>query len=462
MNTIESLRVSVKGMQCPGCETVIEKAVRRLAGVRGAKADFGAEILEVSYDPKKLPLLRIIGAVERAGYECSLAKPPHPWRDTFIKLGEILLGLAGIGLIFAAGTWLDVRERLPAFGQHMGHGMIFVVGLLTGFHCVGMCGGFIVGYTAGGALTGRGHGLSHLAYGLGKTIAYTAIGAGFGYLGSIITFTPEIRSATAIAAGAFLVLFGLNMLHLLPHWHWFGLRTPAFLARFVSRESRRHRSPFVIGMLNGLMLACGPLQAMYIMAAGTGSMLEGATVLFLFGAGTLPLLMGFGFLASALSRRVTGSILRVSAVLVVTLGLIMLNRGLVLGGSGHDFSSLMTRASSELRLIARTYAPALVPEGGVQEIKMEVSRKGFVPNRFVLKQGVPVRWIINGAELTECNRAIVVPRLGLAFDIREGEQIIEFTPMEAGLIPWSCWMGMLPGAFVVEAGGAAAGTNTPP
>ncbi|MBS1211985.1 MAG: heavy metal transport/detoxification protein [Proteobacteria bacterium] len=461
MGTVKTQLIAVKGMHCPNCEVVIEQAVRRLPGMRHAKADYGAETLDVTYDEQKLGLFRILSAVELAGYEGSLVKEPHPWRDTFVKVAEIVLGLAGISLIFFLGMWLEHGEGLPQVGQHLSHGMIFVVGFLTGFHCVGMCGAFIVGYTTRDAMKAKHHGLSHFAYGFGKTASYTLIGAAFGYLGSIITFTPEIRSATAIAAGAFLVLFGLNMLHLMPHWRLFGLRTPASLARFVGAESRKHKSPFVIGVLNGLMIACGPLQAMYVMAAGTGSMLEGARIMFLFGAGTLPLLMGFGFLASVISRRATNSILDISAVLVVSLGLIMLNRGLILSGTGYDFASLLAATSAKIEFLAKTYAPSLESESGVQVIRMKVTRKGYVPNNFVLRQDVPVKWVIDGEELNECNRAITVPKLGLMFDVREGEQTIEFTPQEAGVIPWSCWMGMIPGSFVVQAAPAAEETSAP-
>src|SRR5512134_498499 len=59
-----------------------------------------------------------------------------------------------------------------------------------------------------------------------------------------------------------------------------------YVKQMVAVEFDR-RSPLVIGLLNGLMLGCGPLQAMYIMAAGTGSAQEGATMLFFFGLGTL-------------------------------------------------------------------------------------------------------------------------------------------------------------------------------
>ncbi len=46
---------------------------------------------------------------------------------------------------------------------------------------------------------------------------------------------------------------------------------------------------------------------------------------------------------------------------------------------------------------------------------------------------------------------MVIKKLGWKlFDIKRGEQIIEFTPQKEGIIPWSCWMGMIPGVFVVE------------
>jgi plastocyanin domain-containing protein len=51
--------------------------------------------------------------------------------------------------------------------------------------------------------------------------------------------------------------------------------------------------------------------------------------------------------------------------------------------------------------------------------------------------------------LTPYNNAIVVPQYGLEIKLQQGEQTIEFTPPESGVVPWSCWMGMIPGAFIV-------------
>ena len=237
------------------------------------------------------------------------------------------------------------------------------------------------------------------------------------------------------------------MLHVFPWLRKVRIKTPSFVNKFVGKESRRHSSPLIIGLLNGLMIACGPLQAIYIMAAGTGSMFEGAKLLFVFALGTLPVMLGFGFLTSMISSKATHKILKASGAIVIILGLIMVNRGLALTGTGLDTNSLIASVSADNDELIGNFA---VTEDGYQIIKMDVTRYGWEPDKFVLKKGVPVKWIINGKEINGCNNAIQVPKLGLKFDIKQGEQTIEFTPNEEGVISWSCWMGMIPGAFIVK------------
>ena len=440
--------LNIGGLHCEGCTKVIEQAVAELPGLADATASYDKETLEVAFDPAETPIERIIETVVDHGYECSRLPPKRSILKTLGNLLIVLAALGGIAWLVTAGERFSEHFEVPQLQRGMSYGMLFLVGLFTGFHCIGMCGGFVVGYTAGAAVKGQHRPvLPHLAYGLGKLVSYTVIGGAFGFLGSIIAFTPQIRGYAAALAGAFLVLFGINMLDWFPVLHRLGLRMPRFLAHFVGNETRKRRNPFMIGLLNGLMIACGPLQAMYVMAAGTGSFLEGAQLLAIFGLGTLPLMLGFGILAGTVSGRITRGLLKASALLVIALGLIMLNRGLALSGSGYDFRNLAVIAGGEWdRLRAKIHLPAF---GETQTIRMAATRAGYVPNRFVLKQGVPVHWVIDGKEVTNCNHRIQVPALGLAFDIEPGENRIDFTPTEPGIIPWSCWMGMLQGSFLV-------------
>lgn len=441
----------VDGMRCQGCETTIEQAVAQLSGVQDIKADFAAGTATVSFDPARTDPREIIEAIDSQGYQCSPAPAGGSSRlRAFGRLLVALLSLTVIAALLIQGDRLAERMHLPEFDRSMSYGLLFLIGFVTGFHCVGMCGGFVVGYTASAAAAGkRSLVLSHIFYGIGKTLSYTLIGGLFGLLGSFIAFTPEIRGIAAIAAGIFLIVFGLNMLDWFKSLRRVHIRIPTFLNRFVYGRTQKSKSPFLIGLLNGLMIACGPLQAMYIMAAGTGSFIEGSKLLFVFGLGTLPILFGFGVLTSLISAQATRGLLKASAFLVMALGLIMLNRGLIMSGSGYDFRTLATLAATRLENLTKK-EDSTAPAGDYQVIRMEVNKRGFKPDTFVLKKGVPVKWIIEGKELNYCNHGIIVPSLGLEFDVVKGEQTVEFTPQQAGVIPWSCWMGMIPGSFIVQ------------
>jgi uncharacterized protein len=392
----------------------------------------------VTYDEKKTDIDTILYKIEEKGYTCYTGgKDNRLFGWIFGILGLLVAGYFLFNLIGGI--------ELPQLSQSMSYGLLFLVGLFTGFHCISMCGGFVVSYTTKAAQEGNKPHKSHLMYATGKTISYTLIGAIFGLIGSIIAFTPFMRGAAGILAGVFLMLFGLKMLNIFPVLRKINITTPKFIARFVGKENRKHSSPLAIGLLNGLMIACGPLQAVYIMAAGTGSMIEGAKLLFIFGLGTLPVMVGFGYFVSIVSMKVANKIVKFSGVLVIALGIIMLNNGLVLTGSGYDFKSLVERpANSEFS------GNVAVQKDGYQEIRMDVTRYGWEPDTFVLKAGVPVKWIIDGKEVNYCNNAIQVPGYNLNFDIKAGEQVIEFTPDKEGTVRWSCWMGMIPGTFIVK------------
>ncbi len=442
------LTFRAEGMHCTSCEKVLELALSKLPGVEKVRSNFASQVVQVSFDPGKVSLPQIFEVVEAKGYRCALIDREARRKQVFNRLLGIVIGVAGILLILYGGSRLVDRFQLPDLDVQLSYWAVLIVGLLTGFHCVGMCGGFVLSYTARGAQRGVQTYWLHSQYAVGKLLSYTLIGAGFGLLGAVISFTPTIRGIAAILAGAFLILYGFNMLHVFSAVR-IGFTMPRFLSRFVREETHRTHQPFIIGLLNGLMIACGPLQAMYVMAAGTGDALEGAKLLFIFGLGTLPLMFGFGFLASLISHRMTHRILNASGILVISLGLVMLNRGLAMTGSGYDFHTLIQRHSP-----ATSVSKVGRESEGVQTIHMTVKAGGYRPNRFVIKRGVPVRWVIEGQELTGCNRVILVPQLNLEIELKPGTQVVEFVPKQPGTISWSCWMGMLHGEFVVIDGEA--------
>ncbi len=170
-----------------------------------------------------------------------------------------------------------------------------------------------------------------MLYALGNNLSYALFGAVFGALGAVLTITPHMRGITALVAGSFLVLFGLNMLKLFPKLRLPSLRSKSgTITQRIYQDIKPRRNPFSIGFLSGLLLGCGPLQAMYIIALGTADPLKGGLLLLCFGTGTLIPLLTFGVFASALNNNTQNQLRAVSGILVILMGLMMIDLGLKL------------------------------------------------------------------------------------------------------------------------------------
>ncbi len=447
-------RFSIEGMQCADCENVIEEAVLSLSGVHNAKADFTTESLKIDYDPAIISLSAICSAIKKAGYVCHSYQPKSS--TGFFKN---LIILASIILVFFTAFQLKhffTRDfSFNEIGEQANYGLLFLVGILTSFHCIGMCGGFVLGYTVAGSKSGKASHLSHFFYAFGKIISYSVFGAFFGFVGAAFTITVTMKSIISGLAGVFLIIYGLSMSDAFAGLRRFHIRLPRSFVHHLFQQQRKTSSPFIIGLLNGLMIACGPLQAMYVLAAGTGSATEGAKILAFFALGTLPLMLLFGYSANFLTANLTRKFLKLSAVIIIVLGAVMLNRGLLLSGSGYDFYSLSAKISQKIKAHFMTWQHDFVDAGahiqnGYQVIYMEVEAKKYTPSEFTVRKNIPVKWIINVKALSECNRQIVIPSLNRTINLHPGLQIVEFIPTDDGVIGWSCHMGMIPGAFIVS------------
>lgn len=331
----------VEGMQCSGCEDIICDAVNALPGILNVKASYTRQTVDVSFDSEKIALPQIGQAIVDKGY---LLNPP---KSPALKIIKALLGFLLL-LVVVGGVTLWGKSQMPAVMQMInpqaGYAMLFGIGFLTGFHCIGMCGSFVVGYTDPSRSKPRQI-LSHLSYGFGKAVSYTGLGAGFGWLGAVIAITPQIRGGAALAASVFLVIYGLKMLNVFAFLHRFTLRLPGSVKRQIHEGIRKQHNALVTGLLSGLLLGCGPLQAMYIMAAGSGDPQQGAMILLMFSLGTLLPLWGFGLFATLLSANAMRQLVRVSGILVIAMGAMMAQRGWHMLQTGQAMAMPMPHAA---------------------------------------------------------------------------------------------------------------------
>ncbi|MDZ4153462.1 sulfite exporter TauE/SafE family protein, partial [Methylicorpusculum sp.] len=324
------------GMHCNGCEEIINETVKALPGIDKVDASYRLQTVGVRYDDTQVNEPTIRQSIEAKGYGIVDAAPAKARKFWQALIFMLLLAVVGGVAFWGKSLMPNVMQQIK---PQMSYALLFTIGFLTGFHCIGMCGGFVVGYTDA-TLSKARQILGHMSYAFGKTLSYTTLGAGFGLLGATIAITPQIRGIAALAASVFLLLYGLKMLNVFSWLRRFTLRLPSSVNRQVTGELRRRRSPLRTGLLTGLLLGCGPLQAMYVMAAGSGDPKQGAMILLMFGLGTLVPLLGFGLFASLLSAAVMRQLVRVSGILVIAMGLMMAQRGLKTIQSGQVSSAM--------------------------------------------------------------------------------------------------------------------------
>ena len=449
----------IRNMTCVNCENIIERELSPVTGIVEVKASYSAGAVTVSFDESIVSLEEIENILEKSDYfvkkeESSVLQAKEkqtPGRSKkaaaktektdYTDIIAVLIIMFAVYTIANRFGLLNIFNAFPVAKEGMGYGMLFVIGVLTSVHCVAMCGGICLsqcipkdqpeGYQPSRFETIR----PSLLYNLGRVISYTIIGGIVGAIGSVVSFSGTMKGLVQLAAGVFMVIMGLNMLNIFPGLRKFNPRMPKIFAKKIYAQ-RIGSSPLYIGILNGLM-PCGPLQAMQLYALSTGSPVKGAVAMFLFSVGTFPLMFLFGALSSFMNKKFSGKLMKVSAVLVVVLGMFMFGNGISLSGFSMP---ILPMTSNQVRAGASNVATI---EDDIQVITTELSPGSYEP--IIVQKGIPVKWIIKAekGDINGCNNSIIVPKLGLKKDLANGDNVIEFTAEESGAIPYSCWMGMI-------------------
>lgn len=95
-----------------------------------------------------------------------------------------------------------------------GYFAVFLIGLLGGTHCVGMCGGIVSALTVQLPGQRRSDWPLHLAYNVGRISSYTLAGAAMGAIGTVgLLFNDllPIQLALYVLANLMLVALGLYL-----------------------------------------------------------------------------------------------------------------------------------------------------------------------------------------------------------------------------------------------------------
>ena len=304
--------IKIRGMICRACTDSIESALLAVRGVASAKASYIRGSCRVEYDPALADENELCEAVKNAGY------------DTGEKgVDEYLVDIICVALTVLL-VWAMMSMKLNAVPEAYDGAplwYIFVIGLLTGTHCIAMCGGILLSQSIGGSALA-----ASACYNGGRVVSYTVMGAVFGALGMVITYTMQTKSLVFTMVGILVAIIGINMWGLLPGLRALMPQQSSFCSVTAGRKRLAAR-PLIVGLLTAVM-PCGSMYAMWLFAMSSGSMGRGALIMLAFSLGTVPLMLLFGSLGSLIPKRSLKYMIKLSAVLVTAFGVKMLINGL--------------------------------------------------------------------------------------------------------------------------------------
>lgn len=180
----------VDGMICPQCEDEIARKITHRRGILTCRASYRKSCVLAEYDPDIISADEIKAALSDIGYPVGSGKS---------GLISDIAGIAAVIILYFALPWLTGLVNVPQAEAGAGAGVLFVIGLLSGVHCIGMCGGIM--------LTQK----NAVAYNAGRLFGYTVAGAVFGAIGTVITYDAQFKSMLFTICGGLVVIIGLMM-----------------------------------------------------------------------------------------------------------------------------------------------------------------------------------------------------------------------------------------------------------
>jgi sulfite exporter TauE/SafE len=208
----------------------------------------------------------------------------------------------------------------------------FIFGLLSSFHCIGMCGPIAMMLPVD-----RNNQVKKITqiitYHIGRLFAYSTIGFIFGMFGKGFLFAG-MQQKMSIFIGVAIILIILIPEKVLANYNF---SKPIF--KVISKiktnlgsqfKNKSYKSLFTIGLLNGF-LPCGMVYVALFGAIAMQSPTSGILYMFLFGLGTIPLMSSVVYLNSFLKVSIRNKIQKAIPYVAVFIGIVFILRGLGLG-----------------------------------------------------------------------------------------------------------------------------------
>src|SRR4030067_3797593 len=424
---MEKTNISIKGMHCPSCEVLIEDELLKVPGVKSTNVSYRDGKAEISHT-ERLDYRRINDAINKAGY--SIGKDKKPF---FSKKREDyqIFGIAAcsVFIIWYILSSLNIFSAVPKIsGNYSSLPIVFLIGLTAGIStCMALVGGLVLGASARFAeMHPRASGVEkftpHLFFNIGRIATFFVLGGVIGIVGSVFQLSTSLLGILTLAVGFVMLALGIQIIDLFPRLSSIKVTIPKKVSRMfgiksTSEKEYSNRNSMLLGGLT-FFLPCGFTQAMQLFAIGSGNFWVGSLTMGVFALGTTPGLLGIGGLTSAIKGAFSNLFFKFAGIVVILLALFNISNGFNLSGFvlPLSFASVSDSSAND---------PNVTLENGTQVVRMNQVATGYDPNTFIIKKGVPVKWIINSVDPNSCASTIVVPSFNIRQTLSFGENIIQ-------------------------------------
>ncbi len=207
-----------------------------------------------------------------------------------------------------------------------------IFGLLSSFHCIGMCGPIAMMLPVDRNNPAKKV-TQIITYHLGRIAAYAGIGFIFGLLGKGF-FMAGMQQKLSVIIGILMIAAIV-----IPERTFANYNFSKPIFRGISKlkqvlgnqfKKKSYQSLFTIGLLNGF-LPCGMVYVALFGAIAMQSSGLGVLCMILFGLGTVPLMSSVVYINSFLNLATRNKIQKAIPYVIVVIGLLFILRGLGLG-----------------------------------------------------------------------------------------------------------------------------------
>ena len=199
-----------------------------------------------------------------------------------------------------------------------------IMGFAGSMHCLGMCSPLVMAVTS----MKTSAVLNRSIYNAGRVLVYGLLGAIVASVGIILPL-HKIQNIVSILLGLSLLALGLGALKrihiplLTSVVQKIVLTLKKTFARYLQKKDRH--AIFVLGALNGL-LPCGLTFIALTWCLTLRGPLDGFNFMLMFGAGTLPVMLGLTGAISTIFRKLDWSIQKLSASMLIISGVVLIAR----------------------------------------------------------------------------------------------------------------------------------------